>query len=56
MTDKTQMREVRNSDGLLVCRIDETTGTVEIIIKRCVTLIKRIDNDKYEVVNTKTAA
>jgi len=35
------MREVRNSDGRLVCRIDERTGAVEISVKGCVTLIKR---------------
>ena len=56
MTDKTQMSEVRNIDGRLVCRLDETTDTTEIVIKGCVTLIKRVGNGKYEIVNTKTAA
>jgi predicted NAD/FAD-binding protein len=50
------MREVRNSDGRLVCRIDEATGTVEIRIKGCVTRIERRPDGKMIIVNTgKTA-
>ncbi len=48
------MREVRNSDGRLVCRIDEITGEVEIRIKGCITLIKGISHNRIEVVNLKT--
>ena len=47
------MYEVRNSDGRLVCRIDEHTGAVEISIKGCATLIKRNVFGKIRVINTK---
>jgi hypothetical protein len=50
------MRDVRNSDGRLVCRIEEATGTVEIRIKGCVTYIKRSPDGGIEVVNDKEAA
>jgi hypothetical protein len=48
-----KMRDVRNSDGRLVCRIDEATGTVEIRIKGCVTLIERGPDGKPVIVNLK---
>jgi len=52
-----KMREVRNSDGRLVCRIDESTDTViQISIKNCVTLIKLDSNGKVEITNTKKAS
>ena len=47
------MNEVRNLDGRLVCCIDETTGTVEIRIKNCTTLIKRNLDGTMKVVNVK---
>jgi len=50
------MREVRNGDGRLVCCLDENTGTVEIRIKDCTTLIKRNPDGTTEVVNTKNHA
>lgn len=49
------MREVRNSDGRLVCRIDETTGTIEIKVKNCTTLIKRNKDGANEVVNLRNS-
>ena len=50
------MREIRNSEGRLVCRVDEITGTVEIIVKNCVTLIERTKDGEIKVVNSKKAA
>ena len=50
------MREIRNSEGRLVCRIDETTGTVEIIVKGCVTLIERPQDGSVKVINRKQPA
>lgn len=50
------MREVRNSEGRLVCRINERTGTVEICIKGHVTLIERMPNGKFKVTNSKKVA
>ena len=50
------MREVRNSDGRLVCRINETTGAVEISIKGCVTLIIRNPDGTVEIVHSKRTA
>jgi len=50
------MREIRNSDGKLVCRIDEITGTVEIVVKGCVTLIERAEDGEIKVVNHKKSA
>ena len=50
------MREVRNSEGRLVCRIDERTGAVEIIVKGCVTVIERTQDGGVKVVNRKKSA
>jgi len=47
------MREIRNSDGRLVCRIDDATGIVEIKIKDCTTVIKRNLDGTTEVMNLK---
>lgn len=46
-------REVRNADGRLVCRVDETTGAVEIRVKDCVTLIEREPDGGITIVNGK---
>jgi predicted Rdx family selenoprotein len=48
-----KMREVRNADGRLVCRVDETTGAVEIRVKDCVTLIEREQDGGITIVNGK---
>jgi hypothetical protein len=47
------MSEIRNLDGRLVCRIDESTGTVEIKIKDCITLIRVDAKGKTEIINLK---
>jgi hypothetical protein len=49
------MRKIRNSDARLVCCLDDETGTVEIRIKDCTTLIKRNLDGTNEVVNTKSS-
>lgn len=49
-----KMKEVRNLDGRLVCRLDVKTGTVEIKIKDCTTLIKRMSNGSIVVINLKS--
>ena len=49
------MFEVRNGDGRLVCRINKTTGDIEIVIKGCITLIKRTECGDIKVVNKKVA-
>jgi len=50
------MSEIRNLDGRLVCRVDEMTGTVEIKIKDCITLIQVKPDGTTEVVNRKASA
>ena len=50
------MNEVRNLDGRLVCCLDDATGTVEIKIKDCTTVIKRNPDGTTEIVNLKNAA
>jgi len=47
------MREIRNSDGRLVCMVNENTGAVEICIKGCVTIIERAPNGEIKVINSK---
>ena len=48
------MKEVRNSRGKLVCRIDSPSKTVEIAVKGCITLIRFTDDGKINVTNTDT--
>jgi hypothetical protein len=48
-----QMLDVRNSDGRLVCQVDEKTGTVEIKIKNCKTIIRPKPDSKLEIINTR---
>ena len=50
------MREVRNSDGRLVCRIDERTGAIEIKVKGCVSLIERTYDGKITITHSPRAA
>jgi hypothetical protein len=47
------MREVRNLDRKLVCRVDEAKGIVEIALKDCKTLICLAPGGKIEVTNTR---
>lgn len=49
------MCEVRNKDGKLVCRIDESTETVEIKVKNCITLIRRKSDGTPEIKNLKVS-
>lgn len=48
------MLDVRNSDGRLVCQIDEKTGNVVIKTKNCKTIIKQKPDSMPEVINIKT--
>ena len=50
------MSEIRNLDGKLVCRIDHASGTLEIKVKGCITLIKVNSDGTTEVVNRKNPA
>ncbi|MEG3071804.1 MAG: hypothetical protein HQP61_10905 [Peptococcaceae bacterium] len=50
------MSEIRNLDGKLVCRIDHASGTLEIKVKDCITLIKVNPDGTTEVVNRKNPA
>lgn len=47
------MQDVRNSDGRLVCQVDEKTGNVEIKTKNCKTIINHKPNSKPEIINTR---
>lgn len=47
------MLDVRNSDGRLVCQVDEKTGDVEIKTKNCKTVIKHRPGNKPKIINTK---
>ena len=50
------MLDIRNSEGRLVCRINERTGAVEINIKGCITLIERPKDGKIKIINSKKPA
>ena len=50
------MRDIKNADGKLVCRMDEKSGIIEIVHKGCRTLIRIKPDGTVEIVNTKTAA
>jgi len=50
------MREIRNSDGRLVCRVDEATNTIEISVKGCTTLISLTSDGKIKTKNIKRVA
>ena len=45
------MHDIRNSDGRLVCRIEESTGTIEISIKGCITWILPDLDGSYYIIN-----
>lgn len=47
------MREIRNSDGRLVCRIDEAAGTIEIYIKGCLTQIQWGTGSRVRITHTR---
>ena len=50
------MREIRNSDGRLVCKVDERASAIEICAKGCVTRIEWTQDGQIKVVNSKNAA
>ena len=47
------MREIRNSDGRLVCRIDEAAGVIEIYIKGCLTCIQWVPGGKAKITHAR---
>ncbi len=49
------MEEVRNCSDKLVCRIDRSSRTVEIVIKGCITTIQFKDDGTVEIQNAKAA-
>jgi hypothetical protein len=49
------MKEVRNIQGKLVCRIDEEGKIVEIAVKGCITVIRFSEDGKVSVINTTKA-
>jgi len=49
------MRDIKNSNGKLVCRIDEEASIVEIVHKGCKTLIRFNPDGTAEVINTEAA-
>ncbi|MDD4494586.1 MAG: hypothetical protein PHV32_09630 [Eubacteriales bacterium] len=50
------MQEVRNSDGRLVCCLDEAASTIEIKHKNCITRITLNADGTVKIVNIKDAA
>ena len=50
------MKEVRNANGKLICRLDEKKVMVEIVHKGCKTQIHFKPNGAIEVVNVKVTA
>jgi len=49
------MKEIRNVNGVLVAKVDESTGVIEIVRKGCITQFKLNPDGKIEVTNKKTA-
>lgn len=50
------MQEIRNSSGKLVCRVDTSSKTIEIILKGCITIISFSGDGALKVINkTKSA-
>ena len=47
------MREVRNLDSKLVCRVDDARGIVEIAQRNCKTVIRLKPEGKIEIINTR---
>ncbi len=50
------MQEIRNSQGRLVCRVDKTSKTVEIVERGCLTVIRFTDDGKITVKHTERKA
>ena len=51
--ENRKMLDVRNSDGRLVCQVNEKTGAVEIKTKNCKTIIKPKPDSMPEITNTR---
>jgi len=49
------MRDVKNSDGRLVAKLDEQSDTIVIQLKGYETRIIRRSDGSYEIVNNKPA-
>lgn len=52
----SKLIDIRNSQGKLVCRIDQPSKTIEIAIKCCVTTIRFTDDGKVNIENTQKTA
>lgn len=50
------MREIRNKQGKLVCRLNEELYLIEIVHKGCKTLIRFEPDGKVKVINTMQVA
>ena len=48
------MRDIKNSKGKLVCRLDEKASTVEIVHKGCKTVIRFMPDGTAAIINTET--
>jgi hypothetical protein len=45
------MRDVKNSAGKLVCRVDDETGTVEIVRSGTKTLLRLLPDGTFDIHN-----
>jgi len=50
------MREVRNSKGFLVCKINEFSGLIEILMKGCITMIQLTSDGEIKISNFQKTA
>lgn len=48
--------DIRNSQGKLICRIDKNSKTVEIAVKGCITTIHFTEDGNINITNTSKAA
>jgi len=48
------VREIRNSDGYLIAKFDETTDTIIIVRRGCETRLRFCKDGTIEIVNTKS--
>lgn len=49
------MRDIKNSDGRLVAKLDEQSDTIVIRLKGYETRIVRKSDGTYQIINIKTA-
>ncbi len=50
-----EMQDIRNTNGKLVCRLDEKAGVVEIVHKGCRTLVCFKPDGTVEIINTEAS-